>query len=140
MIVGIGTDIVAVERIRQSLQRHDGRIAQRILRPAELEEFEQRNEKVRPHFLAKRFAAKEAAAKALGTGFRDGIQMQQIEVAHDRQGKPQLQWSGAAQQQFERLRVKAAHLSISDEESHAVAFVVLESLVESLMESMEESH
>ncbi|HIJ35465.1 MAG TPA: 4'-phosphopantetheinyl transferase superfamily protein, partial [Gammaproteobacteria bacterium] len=50
MIVGIGTDIVAVERIRQSLQRHDGRIAQRILSPAELEEFEQRNEKVRPHF------------------------------------------------------------------------------------------
>ncbi|MBT3310044.1 MAG: holo-ACP synthase [Gammaproteobacteria bacterium] len=126
MIVGIGTDIVAVARMQQSLSRHQGRIAQRILSPAELEEFGQRNEKMRPHFLAKRFAAKEAAAKALGTGFRAGIQLPQIEVGHDEQGKPLLQWYGAALKQFQQLSATTAHLSISDEESHAVAFVILE--------------
>ena len=127
-IVGIGTDIVAVERMAQSLQRHDGRIAEKVLSHTELLEFEQRSERVRPHFLAKRFAAKEAAAKALGTGFRDGITLQQISVDHDEQGKPLLQWSGAAAQQFEQIGATSAHLSISDEESHAVAFVVLEKI------------
>ena len=127
MVVGIGTDIVAVERMAQSLQRHDGRIAEKVLSPAELEEFMQRSERVRPQFLAKRFAAKEAAAKALGTGFRDGITLTQIEVGHDEVGKPLLRWSGAARQQFEKIQAATAHLSISDEESHAVAFVILES-------------
>lgn len=126
MIVGVGTDIVAVERMAQSLQRHDGRIAEKVLSSAELTEFEQRSERIRPQFLAKRFAAKEAAAKALGTGFRNGITLPQIEVGHDAQGKPLLQWHGAARQQFEQIRAATAHLSISDEESHAVAFVVIE--------------
>jgi holo-[acyl-carrier protein] synthase len=126
MIVGVGTDIVAVERMAQSLSRHSGRIAEKVLSEAELAEFEQCNEPMRPHFLAKRFAAKEAAAKALGTGFRNGITLPQIEVGHDEQGKPQLQWYGVARRQFEENRVSAAHLSISDEESHAVAFVILE--------------
>lgn len=126
MIVGVGTDIVAVERMAQSLSRHDGRIAEKILSPSELAEFEQRSGKMRAHFLAKRFAAKEAAAKALGTGFRDGITLPQIEIGHDALGKPQLQWSGAAQEQFESIQATVSHLSISDEESHAVAFVVLE--------------
>lgn len=126
MIVGIGTDIVAVERMAQSLSRHNGRIAEKVLSAAELAEFEQRSERGRPQFLAKRFAAKEAAAKALGTGFRNGITLNQIEVGHDAQGKPLLQWHAAARQQFEKIHATAAHLSISDEESHAVAFVVLE--------------
>ncbi len=126
MILGIGTDIVAVERMAQSLQRHQGRIAEKVLSAAELNEFEQRSDRIRPQFLAKRFAAKEAAAKALGTGFRNGITLPQIEVGHDDQGKPLLQWSGEARQQFERVGATHAHLSISDEESHAVAFVILE--------------
>lgn len=126
MIVGIGTDIIAIERMEQSLQRHDGRIAEKILSADELKEFTDRNEAMRPHFLAKRFAAKEAAAKALGSGFRDGITLPQIEVGHDEQGKPQLQWHGAARQRLEEIGATSAHLSISDEQSYAVAFVILE--------------
>ncbi len=126
MIVGIGTDIVRVERLAHSLARYRERIAQRILGSAEYDEFLQRSERQRPSYLAKRFAAKEAAAKALGTGFRNGISLQQIEVDHDPQGRPLLRWHGAAQDQLERIQATTAHLSISDEESHAVAFVVLE--------------
>ena len=126
MIVGIGTDLIAVERMAKSLQRHNGRIAEKILGTAELGEFGGCSEAMQPHFLAKRFAAKEAAAKALGTGFRDGITLPQIEVGHDDQGKPQLQWHGAALQRLKEINATSAHLSISDEESHAVAFVILE--------------
>ncbi len=126
MIVGIGTDIVAVERMAQSLQRHNGRIAEKILSAAELLEFELHSEAMRPRFLAKRFAAKEAAAKALGTGFRSGIALPQIEVGHDEVGKPQLQWYANAKKQFDKMQATDAHLSISDEQTHAIAFVILE--------------
>ena len=82
---------------------------------------------MRAHFLAKRFAAKEALVKALGTGFREGIQMRDIEVGHTPQGKPEFCLRGGALTQYERLGVTSSHLSISDEVSYAVAFVILES-------------
>ncbi len=126
MIAGIGTDIVRIERLEQSLQRHGERFAQKILGEGEWQEFQQCGEKSRPHFLAKRFAAKEAAAKALGTGFRDGIQLHHIEVTHTAQGKPELRFSAAAERQLQQLGVRSTHLSISDEQEHAVAFVILE--------------
>lgn len=124
MIVGIGTDIVDVGRIEAMLGRRGEALAQRLLSATELDAF-----KVHPapaRFLAKRFAAKEAALKALGTGLRNGIRWADISVAHDALGKPGLCLDGAAQQRAESLGVSACHLSVSDEQRYAVAFVILE--------------
>ncbi|MBI3561356.1 MAG: holo-ACP synthase [Gammaproteobacteria bacterium] len=123
MIHGIGTDIVYVPRMAKNIQRFGKRFAQRLLDPQEYAEFDRQ---LRPaHFLAKRFAAKEAAAKALGTGFRDGIHFQDISVVHDAYGKPGLQFSGAAAQLLRSRSVSTWHLSLADEAEYAVAFVVL---------------
>jgi holo-[acyl-carrier protein] synthase len=75
--------------------------------------------------LAKRFAAKEAAAKAMGTGFRDGLSLRHIAVANEASGKPVLCFSGRAAELIERFGIGDAHLSLSDEREFAVAFVTL---------------
>ena len=125
MIVGIGTDIVKIERIAGSCERLGRRFAERILT---LEELESWSSQRRPEvFLAKRFAVKEAAAKALGTGLGQGVSWQHISYRHDDLGKPLLELAGAAQQRADQLGVKAVHLSLSDEVDTVVAFVVLES-------------
>lgn len=121
MIFGIGTDIVSIERIRCALERHGERFARRVLAGNEWDAY-QRN--ARPeHFLAKRFAAKEAAAKAFGTGFSDGLMMRDIAVVNDCKGKPELSFSGRAITLCEELGVGRHYLSISDEREFAVAFV-----------------
>lgn len=122
-IFGIGTDIVAVERMEDGLERFGERFANRLLSEAELSEY--RETAFPARFLAKRFAAKEAAAKALGTGFRDGITLSQIEVGHDALGKPVLCWHGVAGEFVAQHGINAAHVSISDEKHLAVAFVTL---------------
>lgn len=123
MIFGIGTDIVSVTRIEAALARHGDRFAARVLAAVELEEYRQC---ARPaHFLAKRFAAKEAAAKAFGTGFRHGISMVDFIVGHDEIGKPLLQFSGGAKIYCQQQGIGESFISISDEKEHAVAFVTL---------------
>ncbi len=125
MIFGIGTDIVRVARMQQDLERFGEPFAERILTDNELTEFRSVTHH-RAHFLAKRFAAKEAAVKALGTGFSQGIHLREIGVGHDSFGKPLLEFSGRA---LEFVRVKGiafSHVSLSDEADHAVAFVTLE--------------
>jgi holo-[acyl-carrier protein] synthase len=124
MIFGIGTDIVRVDRIRADLERFGERFAERILTAAEMREF--RRNAGKANFLARRFAAKEAAVKAMGTGFRNGILLQDIEVSHDPQGKPLLVFHGRARQFLAQKRVTVAHLSLADEQDNAVAFVTLE--------------
>ena len=125
MIVGIGVDLVRVERLSRSLERFGERFARKILGGGELDGF---HRSARPgHFLAKRFAAKEAAAKAIGTGFRDGLTLPQIQVENDVVGRPLLRFTGRAAELIAERGVTAAHLSLSDEEEHAVAYVVLES-------------
>ena len=84
MIYGIGTDIVQVVRIRESLDRHGERFAERILSDAELAEFRASAHPAR--FLARRFAAKEAVAKAFGTGFSGGLTFRDITIGHDDAG------------------------------------------------------
>ncbi len=124
MIVGIGTDIVRVARLEAGLTRFGARYACRILDVTEYGEFKVAS---RPgHFLAKRFAAKEAAAKALGTGFRGAFGLRDIHVAHDHLGCPRLVFAGSAYAYAARLGVKATHITISDEADYAVAFVILE--------------
>ncbi|MEE1674438.1 holo-ACP synthase [Agarivorans aestuarii] len=121
-IVGLGTDIVQVERIANSKQMHA--LAKRVLTQVELARFEQHAAPAR--FLAKRFAAKEAAAKALGTGIAKGVGFQQIEVSNNQFGKPELVFNGAALALCEQLGVSSQFISISDERDYAVATVVLE--------------
>ncbi len=123
MIFGVGTDIVRVARIAGSLERHGARFAERILTEAELAEFAQA---ARPApFLAKRFAAKEAAAKALGTGFSGGLSLRHIGVVHDARGRPGLVFTGEAARLAEALGIGEMHLSLSDEQEFAIAFVTL---------------
>lgn len=124
MIFGIGTDIVRVDRMRADLERFGDRFAERILTKQEMREYLATER--RAHFLAKRFAAKEAAAKAMGTGFSRGIHLRQIAVMHDANGKPLLEFSGAAQSFLREHDIRISHISLADEEDHAVAFVALE--------------
>ena len=123
MIYGIGTDIVAVARLRGFWERHGNKALERLLAPQEIEEFTRAADKGR--FLAKRFAAKEAFSKALGTGVRPPATLTAIAVGHDELGKPELIFRG---QLAEMLKNKGltAHLSISDEAEYAVAYVILE--------------
>jgi holo-[acyl-carrier protein] synthase len=124
MIYAIGTDMVEIERIRRALARTP-RLPQRILTPAELNAFQQSAHPER--FLAKRFAAKEAAVKALGTGIGRGISWQHFSVLHDPHGRPRLQLTGAADALARRQGIDRWHLSLSDERALVVAFVVAES-------------
>lgn len=124
MIFGIGTDIVEVSRIQDSLDRFGEAFAQRVLTEREWLAFEQ--SQTRARFLAKRFAAKEAFAKALGTGLRAPATFQQIGVSHDDLGKPVFDLGADLQHFLDQRGIHACHLSISDEKALAVAFVVLE--------------
>jgi holo-[acyl-carrier protein] synthase len=123
MIYGIGTDIVRVERMRENLDRWGDRFAQRILTETELVDFS--NAPDPSHFLAKRFAAKEAAAKALGVGFSTGLSPRHIGVTHDARGRPLLEYTERAAELCRELHIEHSHVSIADERDHAVAFVTL---------------
>lgn len=123
MIFGIGTDIVRVARMQKNIERYGEKFAERMLTAAELEDY--RREARKAHFLAKRFAAKEAAAKAMGTGFRDGLMLHHIGVTHDAAGKPQLAFTDQAAEFIRANAIVSVHVSLADEEDHAVAFVTL---------------
>ena len=123
MIHGIGTDIVAIARMQRLWARYGEALAARMLAADERERLVGRSDPAR--FLAKRFAAKEAAAKALGTGFRDGLALRHIAVGNDALGKPELRLDGRAAELAERFGVRGCHLSLSDEADYAVAFVIM---------------
>ncbi len=126
MIVGTGIDIAEIARFEASLDRYGERFARRILTGAEIRQFAERKASAR--FLASRFAAKEAASKALGCGIAQGVVFHSLEVSNDAQGKPLLTLHGAALEKATSLGVANCHLSLSDERHYAVAMVVLESL------------
>lgn len=123
MIFGIGTDIVRVARMQKNVERYGEKFAERILTPEEISDYRQDPRKA--HFLAKRFAAKEAAAKAMGTGFRDGLMLHHIGITHDAAGKPQLVFTDQAATFIRQHGITSVHVSLADEEDHAVAFVTL---------------
>lgn len=125
MIVGLGTDLAQISRFEKVLARRGAAFCRRVLTPQELIALE--NSAQPAAFLAKRFAAKEAALKALGTGLAKGLSWQDLEISNDALGKPNLNFTGAAANLAAQLGVKNAHLSLSDEQDMALAFVVLES-------------
>ena len=126
-IIGVGTDIVEIERISRLMQGGNERFVRRILHDNEYQQFQTIHENLANNWLAKRFATKEACSKALGTGIGAQAQLTEIETQHDELGKPQLVLHGVTLATAERLGVVDMSLSLADERSYAVAFVVLTS-------------
>lgn len=125
MIYGIGTDIVSIERFQRFIDSGNLTIIERLFTQAE--RFKCEGRKDTAACFAARFAAKEACLKALGTGLRDGISWQNMEVSHDVLGKPELNLSGNAAELFESKNLVGIHLSLSHDSGSAIAMVVLES-------------
>ncbi|MCP4432323.1 MAG: holo-ACP synthase [Gammaproteobacteria bacterium] len=126
MISGIGVDIAETQRFTALYHQYGDRFAKRILTPHEQNQLKQRSHPDR--FLASRFAAKEAAVKALGTGFNHGVGYKSIEVKNDSFGKPELVFYREALNIIRDRKISSAHISISDEKQYVVAMVVIESL------------
>jgi holo-[acyl-carrier protein] synthase len=125
MITGLGVDIVEISRIQKLLERYGEKFAHRLLTEQEFDRFQQRHGSAT--FLASRFAAKEAASKALGTGISAGMSFHSIEVVNDERGKPELRLHDVALALSQQQKVTRSLLSLSDEKHYAVATVVMES-------------
>ena len=124
MIRGVGTDVVSIDRIGRAMERFGDRFVDRILTPGERERFE--GTKLKASHLAKRFAAKEAFAKAIGTGIRAPFRWHSVAVGRDGRGKPGLVPSADMARHLAEIGVTASHLSLTDDAGVAMAFVVLE--------------
>ena len=124
MIYGVGTDLIEIPRIEQALARWGERFALRILCEPELKRF--RVHRQPANYVAKRFAAKEAFTKALGTGIHAPANWHGVWVVNLRSGKPQLEFSAALMVLLEERGIRRAHVSLSDEKALAMATVVLE--------------
>ncbi len=126
MIVGIGTDIVMIGRIAKSIERFGGSFLKKILTEKEYAQMPVKNAKRQAEWTAARFACKEAAVKALGTGFSEGIAADQIEILRDEGKAPQMFLLGKAKEKADSLGVTHCHVSYAHERDTAVAFVTLE--------------
>ena len=123
MILEIGVDLVEVKRIKDICLKWGARFEQRVFTPREIAYCN--GKKSRYQSLASRFAAKEAAFKALGTGWCLGLRWQDVEVVNDSFGKPNIILNGEAQQRAELMGVQKVMVSLSHTKQHAVACVVL---------------
>jgi holo-[acyl-carrier protein] synthase len=122
-VVGIGTDIIEISRIEKMAVKVRDRLALRVLVPVEYEKYQSlKNPSL---FLAKRWAGKEAASKALGTGIANGVSFQNFEIKSLASGQPQLVLSNRAEELAIALGANSWHISLSDEALYATAFVVL---------------
>ena len=124
MIFGVGTDVVEIGRIEKALARWGERFAQRILCAPEMKRFS--SHKQPASYLAKRFAAKEAFTKALGTGIKAPANWHGVWVTNQASGKPELQFSEPLRKDLARRGISRTHLSLADERGVAVATVILE--------------
>ena len=125
MIVGTGTDLTEIDRIASSVERFGERFLQRIYTPGEIRYCLQKKNSAES--LAARFAAKEAGAKALGTGIAKGVSWREIEVIHLPGGRPSLRLHGRAAERAAAMGVTSLHLSLSHSRVMAIATVILES-------------
>jgi len=126
MIVGIGTDLCEIGRIRAALDRHGHRFAQKVLVEPEYQRYLRHANPAA--YVAKRFAAKEALSKALGVGIRAPMNWRNVGVLNRSSGAPYFDLSDALRALVERRGVSSIHLSITDEKAMACAFVVLEGI------------
>lgn len=130
MIIGLGSDLCDIRRIEDTLDRFGERFTHRVFTPLERAKSDRRKQRAASY--AKRFAAKEACAKALGTGLRNGVFWRDMGVENLRSGAPTMVLTGGAQDQLQRLipsgHVPVVHLSITDDFPYAQAFVIIEAL------------
>ncbi len=124
MIIGIGTDVVSIERISGVLERHGERFVNRVLTPQERVRFDRT--KAKASHLAKRWAAKEAFSKAIGSGIHAPFTWHSISIGHDPRGKPLVVPDQPMAAHLASLGVTRSHISLTDDAGVAVAFVVLE--------------
>ncbi len=125
MIVGLGLDIAEIDRIEAAIKRHGAPFLERLFTPAEVSYCERHKNTFERY--AARFAAKEAAMKALGTGWSRGVRWRDIEVAREPSGKPTLRLAGVAREIAASLGVKNISLSITHSGNLALAHVIFES-------------
>lgn len=133
MILGIGTDILALQRLRDMPPARLQALAKRVLMPAELIDWQALAEAQQAPVLGKRFAAKEAIAKAYGTGIGAQLSFQDIQLLHDKLGKPHFELSESAARALCQLHGVArlsCHLSVSDEVDYAQAHALIEGHVD----------
>jgi len=129
VIIGIGSDVLDIRRIEKTIERHGERFLERIFTPVERAKAERRTERIRAATYAKRFAAKEAASKALGTGFRAGVFWRDLGVVNLPSGQPTLRMTGGAAERLAAItppghRAEIA-LTMTDEFPYAQAMVVI---------------
>lgn len=122
MILGTGIDFIEVERVKKASENE--RFMQRVFTDGERRYFKERNDNSQS--IAGIFAAKEAAAKALGTGFSDGVGLKNIEITHDELGKPSAVLTGSALNRMQTLGARTLHISISNIKLLALAQAILE--------------
>ena len=130
MIIGLGNDMVDIRRIEQTLERYGSRFVARVFTDIEQKKSDRRAQRAASY--AKRFAAKEACSKALGTGFRRGVFWKDMGVVNEPSGRPTLQLTGGAKEQLERI-TPAGHtariqLTITDDFPYAQAVVIIEAV------------
>ena len=130
MIIGIGSDLTDIRRIGQTLERHGERFINRVFTDVERARSERRAQRVASY--AKRFAAKEACAKALGTGMSQGVFWRDMGVVNMRSGQPTMALTGGALSRLEALTPAGTraviHLSLTDDHPYAQAFVIIEAV------------
>lgn len=134
MILGLGTDVVNINRIEHALEQFGDQFLSRVYTPEEIAraaKFPAHNFRARAAYYAKRFAAKEAAAKALGTGFHNGVSFQDFSITNNEHGMPLIHFSGRALTLIERHSIQGVlpnvHLSLSDDYPSAFAVIVISS-------------
>ena len=133
MIIGTGSDLIDIDRIEKTLARHGQRFIDRCFTPVEIAKAERRRG-AGTHIAtyAKRFAAKEACSKALGTGFSDGVYFKDIGVVNDPSGRPTLALTGGARARLMSMvppgKVPVIHLTLTDEPPMAMAYVIIEAV------------
>jgi len=123
-IAGIGVDRIRIARVRRALERHGERFVARVFTEAETAQARRKGNPARRHAML--FAAKEAVAKALGTGFRQGVAPRHIETLHEAGGRPVVRLHGGAAEAAARLGVARVHVSLTDDDGVAMAFAIAE--------------
>ena len=130
MIIGLGNDMVDIRRIEQTLGRYGSRFVARIFTDVEQKKSDRRAQRAASY--AKRFAAKEACSKALGTGFRRGVFWKDMGVVNEPSGRPTMQLTGGAKEQLERItpvgHLARIQLTITDDYPYAQAIVIIEAV------------
>jgi holo-[acyl-carrier protein] synthase len=135
MIIGVGSDLIDIRRVEKTLERFGERFIARVFTDIERRKSDGRRQRAASY--AKRFAAKEACAKALGTGFRDGVFMRDLGVVNLRSGKPTMALTGGAAARLQALvpagMQPVIHVTITDEWPHAQAHVVIEAVPQGII-------